>query len=461
MTEDERPLSSPAPAETADRAPEDSEAEDRRRLERLQSQMIDPDKATDDLQPALARLLEMVHASTGRIYLTSPKDKTLRLAAHQGLRPEFISQVGTRAPHVGVTGRAAAEKKTVVLTDEDRQAADLKHLQDEGLQTVVAVPIMAGDELVGAINLADREVRQFSDQDLKRLEEAAGDVAVSIKLSRMKNTLDGQQERIQELNAALAQLETANQRLKSLQRSLLNEARQTAIAKFTSFIAHQVRNPLMTIGGFASRLDQMIPEDDPRKHYISVILEEVRVLELVLDESLKIFRAVKLDSTPLDPAEVLWEAMGRAMEEVGEVTGRLAQDLDPHVGTIVSDRDMLVRALCEVCENALEATRESGDIRLELKGGPDEVRFVVADTGRGMTQAELHRIFEPLYSTKELGTGLGMTIAQGVINRLGGRIEIESWPKKGTTVTVIVPRTHSQNGVTSFHPATEPAGPMT
>ncbi len=452
MTEDDRPQSSPAP--------DDSE-NDRRRLDRIRSQLIEPEKATDDLQPTLARLLELVHAATGRIYLAGPKDKTLRLAAHQGLRPEFVSRVGTRPPHVGLTGRAAAEKKTVVLTDENRQAADLEHLRDEGLQTVVAVPIMAGDELVGAINLADRGIRQFTDQDLKRLEEAAGDVAVSIKLSRMKHTLDGQQERIQELNAALAQLETANRRLKSLQRSLLNEARQTAIAKFTSFIAHQVRNPLTTIGGFASRLDQMIPEDDPRKHYISVILEEVKVLELVLDESLKIFRAVKLEATPLDPAEVLWEAMGRAMEEVGEVTGRLTQDLDPAAGTIVSDRDMLVRALCEVCENALEATRESGDVHLELKGGPDEVKFVITDTGRGMSQAELHRIFEPLYSTKELGTGLGMTIAQGVVNRLGGRIEIESQPKKGTRVTVIVPRTHSQNGVRSFPQATEPAGPMT
>jgi signal transduction histidine kinase len=444
MTDTQRPPD--APAEPSPSAPEDISASEKQRLQRLVSQLTEPGGAAEDLQQTLNRLLELVHASSGRIYLAGPKDKTLRLAAHQGLHPEFIQRVKTRPPHVGLTGRAAAEKKTVVLTDQDRAEADLAHLRDEGLQTVVAVPIMAGGELVGAINLADRDVKHFTDQDLKKLEEAAGDVAVSVKLSRMKDTLDGQQERIHELTGALSQLETANQRLKSLQRSLLDDARRTAIAKLTSFIAHQLRNPLMTIGGFASRLDQMIPDDDPRKHYVAVILEEVQVLELVLDESLKIFRAVQLDEEPLDPAEVLWEAMGRAMEEVGEVTGHLTQDLDPEVGTMVSDRDMLVRALCEICENALEATRDGGDVLLKLRGGPEEVKFVIADTGRGMTQAEIHRLFEPLYSTKDLGTGLGMTIAQGIINRLGGRIEIESEPRQGTTVTVIVPRTHPENG---------------
>jgi len=432
------PLEKPPPSDD-DRNDRLSEAE-HKVVEKILSELDTPDSLNQELQRTLENLVKRLETSAGRIYLAGPRGKTLRLAAHQGLGPEFVSRVKVRSPHVGLTGEAAAKGQTVTLDADHRPEQDLSHLAQEGLESAVAVPVVVGGRVLGAINLADKKVRRFSEENLRLLEEAAGNVALAIRLSRMKDSLIRQEEQIRDLREAVRQLTTANERLKSLQHSLIDHARQVAIAKFTSFIAHQLRNPLMTIGGFASRLDQMIPEDDPKKHYIGVIVEEVQVLEMLLGEALKIYRAVRLEPMALDPAEVLWEAMSRAIEDIGEVTGQLHQDLDPAVGTLVSDREMLVRALREVCENAVEATRGGGDVCLRIKGRPEEVEFIIADTGRGMGQAEVHRVFEPLYSTKELGTGLGMNIAQGIVHRLGGRIEIESEPGKGTTVTVCLPR---------------------
>ncbi|MBU1741696.1 MAG: GAF domain-containing protein, partial [Proteobacteria bacterium] len=178
-------------------------------VEKILSDLDTPNGLNQELQRTLENLVTRLEASAGRIYLAGPRGKNLRLAAHQGLGPEFVSQVKVRSPRVGLTGEAAARGETVTLDADHRPEQDLSHLEREGLESVVAVPVLAGGKVLGAINLADKKVRRFSEENLRLLDDAAGNVALAIRLARMKDDLARQEERIRDLCDTVGQLKTA------------------------------------------------------------------------------------------------------------------------------------------------------------------------------------------------------------------------------------------------------------
>jgi signal transduction histidine kinase len=106
---------------------------------------------------------------------------------------------------------------------------------------------------------------------------------------------------------------------------------------------------------------------------------------------------------------------------------------------VVVDRVLLARAITNMMENALHAMPGGGTLTIKAEATPSTMRLSVADTGSGMDPEALRRIFEPYFSTKATGTGLGLTIAKRNVELHGGQIHVESSPGKGTTVTIELP----------------------
>ncbi len=218
---------------------------------------------------------------------------------------------------------------------------------------------------------------------------------------------------------------------------LLRAGRLAALGELTSSIAHEVKNPLAGIGSAVQVLARGFPEGDPRREISEEILGEVRRLQYmvrgVLDAaSLSPDPIVADVRAPLERTLFLVRAM--AKDQGTLVVERLAPSL-PHLRI---DPRQLQQVLLNLAMNGLQALGKGGAVTISAVAGPagSWVDITVEDTGPGITVENQPRIFEPFYTTKRDGTGLGLTIVRQIVETHGGRITVDSRPGLGTRFTV-------------------------
>jgi signal transduction histidine kinase len=171
---------------------------------------------------------------------------------------------------------------------------------------------------------------------------------------------------------------------------------------------------------------------------VSSILSQVKLLRQISAE----FSSFASRPTPHPAPTSLAELIPAVVEPyVTGLAGRIAVDVDVpgSLPVVIVDRVLLARALTNMIENALHAMPGSGTLTVRAVAGPSTIRLSVSDTGTGMDAEALRRIFEPYFSTKATGTGLGLTIAKRNVELNGGRIHVESALGKGTTVLIELP----------------------
>jgi signal transduction histidine kinase len=174
---------------------------------------------------------------------------------------------------------------------------------------------------------------------------------------------------------------------------------------------------------------------------VDSILGQVRLLRQIAAE----FSSFASSPTPRPVATNLAELLAEVVApyRAGLPAGvTLTVDVPPDLPDLAIDRSLVGRAVTNMIENALHAMPRGGDLHVSagLTGGGQIVHLLIRDTGVGMDPAALGRIFEPYFSTKAVGTGLGLTIAKRNIELHGGSISVESEPGRGTTVRVELPR---------------------
>ena len=243
-------------------------------------------------------------------------------------------------------------------------------------------------------------------------------------------------------------LRTTSEQLAATQQQLLVSERLAAIGEVSAAVAHGIRNPLASIRASAQVAADAAPgpfssEDRSRQDtYLRAIIDEVDRLGRWLTSLLDSVRPFQLDLGPVDLNGVLRDLLGILQRRLATarvtVDARLAADLPK----LSADEVQLQQAFLGVLENAIEALPAGGTIHLTTEpapGDPPAVRIIVRDTGEGIPAERLAHVFEVLYTTKSRGTGLGLAITRKVAERHGGRVDIESRPGEGTTVTIRLP----------------------
>lgn len=223
--------------------------------------------------------------------------------------------------------------------------------------------------------------------------------------------------------------------------ALREQARQmdrlAAIGEMAATVAHEIRNPLGGIRGFAALLARDIPDEDPRRRLVEKILLGTQSLERVVNELLEYTRPVELRLRPT-PCRALVDAAFTFL------------DIDPEQHTlhnavperlkILADADRVRQVLLNVLLNAVQSMPDGGEVHVD--GEPDDTHVVllVRDHGCGMDAEQLGHMFSPFFTTKERGTGLGLAITRKIIEGHGGAIHAESSPGVGTVLQLRLPR---------------------
>jgi two-component system NtrC family sensor kinase len=260
----------------------------------------------------------------------------------------------------------------------------------------------------------------------------------------MTEDLEVAREKMENFTQALeAEVAKKVDELKKSQDKLFQAEKLASLGRLTADVAHEIRNPLTALGGFAHRLYKIV-EGDKQKEYADVIIAEVGRLEKILKDVLTFSRDARfhLGRRPLEEAvhEVVRTYEGLFREQSIEVDARIAENLPP----VLIDKDQVKQALTNLIANAIDAMQKGG--MLTISTGQEEVNDVtyvflkVSDTGPGIPEEKLPLIFEPFFSTKEIhGTGLGLSITRKIIEEHGGFIKAESVEGKGATISLYFP----------------------
>jgi signal transduction histidine kinase len=225
------------------------------------------------------------------------------------------------------------------------------------------------------------------------------------------------------------------------QRQISQKERLTSLGRLSTVIAHEIRNPLMIIKASLHGLRQPGVTPDVVREAVADIDEEVGRLNRIVNEVLDFARPIRYELSPVDLNALCRESAAAA--QASEPGTAIRLDLDPQLASVTTDQERLRIALVNMLVNAHHAVNGHAapepSVTLTTHANSDRVRIVIADCGVGIGAEDLARIFDPYFTTKRGGTGLGLPIAKNIVEGLGGTIAVSSSPGRGTEIRVELP----------------------
>jgi len=238
------------------------------------------------------------------------------------------------------------------------------------------------------------------------------------------------------------------QRLKRLEREQLELRRWAHLGMMVEEIAHQVRNPIMAIGGFLQRLKKVPSPSSRAETYMERILQETKRLEeivLRMEELVKMPRPIFQKEKVLEILESVVQTVSQT-EKARDLSIRLEEGTLAGEESFYIDRALVHRALTRILENSIESVhrvkgkQDRKKITISVASHEETIEIVVSDRGEGIAKKDLSHIFEPFFSTKPGQIGLGLTFVKKVIEDHGGHIWVNSRRRRGTEVRITFPK---------------------
>jgi len=215
--------------------------------------------------------------------------------------------------------------------------------------------------------------------------------------------------------------------------------RLAAVGNTVSHIAHEIKNPLAIIGGFAQQLQRISCLDEKSQHKMSIIMEEVRRLEDMISQMRDFVKHPSIKKEAGSMEALLDEVVEMFEEACQEQDVTLKREKAPENPTVHFDHQQIRQVLINLFKNALEVMPHGGELTVVSRVNEKSLEVSIRDTGQGMTPEIKANIFQPYFTTKEKGTGLGLAISQTILEEHGGAIFVDSAPGAGSTFTIQIP----------------------
>ncbi len=221
--------------------------------------------------------------------------------------------------------------------------------------------------------------------------------------------------------------------------ALLETESLAAVGKAVSEIAHDMKAPLMAIGGFARQVERKMDNDSPEKHKLELVVKETARLEDMVRGMLDFGKPVNLQKSEVDLNEIIQEIGHMVVHEAVKSGVTVEPVLDPHLPVIMADPHKIKQVLLNLITNAIQASPSGKKvvIRTYTKGKNTVVE--VEDEGPGIMEEHKESVFHPFFTTKKSGTGLGLGISKKIVEAHQGKIYFRSNFQKGVTFVVELP----------------------
>ena len=229
--------------------------------------------------------------------------------------------------------------------------------------------------------------------------------------------------------------------IQELKREIERTQRLASLGRLAAGIAHEIRNPLSSIKGFATYFRERykdIPEDQKTAE---IMVQEVERLNRVIGQLLEFARPMSVRKKPTSIQTVIQHSLKMIERDAQAKNITIRVDLSPETQEVSIDPDRINQVFLNLYLNGIEAMEDGGTLSVDLypEEGGRQIKISVSDTGTGIHKEDLVHIFDPYFTTKQSGTGLGLAIVHKIIESHKGEVKVESEPGKGTMVTIILP----------------------
>jgi len=228
--------------------------------------------------------------------------------------------------------------------------------------------------------------------------------------------------------------------IRRLEEEVARSRRLASLGSLAAGVAHEIRNPLSSIKGFATWFRERYRDNPEDRDTAEVMIREVDRLNRVITQLLEFARPLTMNRVPTPLPAVIRHALKMVEGEAHRKGVALETDLSAEIGEVSLDADRMTQVFLNLCLNAIAAMEAGGVLRVSLARRDERtVRITVADTGIGIPKKDLPRVFDPYFTTRSSGTGLGLAIVHKIVEAHGGEVRLESEPGKGTTATILLP----------------------
>lgn len=367
---------------------------------------------------AVQKTTELLNARGALLRIHNHETDHFEVAAACGFAEQYLGKGPVSRAQLG---RDLNYRDDVCIFKDIWQAPRVESPQrawDDGVRMILDFPLHHDDAILGVIRVYLAEAQEFSQAQLDFTISIGEQCACALNKARL---IENQQSQYNHL--------------------VLQTEKLSALGRMAAGIAHEINNPLGGILLYSSNMFKKADDDDPCKKGLGIIMRETTRCKGIIQELLEFSRHKAPNKIRLNLNDTLLKALSILDNEFMlrhiKVTKTLAEDLED----ILMDGNQMEQVFINLLLNAAQAIDKQGQIRIETRIDADRGLEIVeiADDGCGIAPEEAGKLFEPFYSTKSTGTGLGLAVSYGIVHNHEGQIRVASQLNEGTCMTIELP----------------------
>jgi two-component system, NtrC family, sensor kinase len=340
------------------------------------------------------------------------------LSAAYGLSDQFLSK--GPASSEGIITNLHQQDKIIIIRDilNDPHVKYPQEAWAEGIRMIIDAPLTLRKDVLGILRIYFGEPREFSEDELNFITLVTGIGATLIEKDRL---IEMQKSRFDQL--------------------VLQTERLSSLGRMAAGIAHEINNPLGGILLFSSNMLKKVPTEGPMREGLEIIVQEALRCKTIIQELLEFSRESEPKMVLANVNKVMEKALSILGNEFRLTHIRLEKHLSTQVPDILIDVNQIEQIFVNLLLNAIQAIEDEGSVTLRTDVTPNRknVTIEISDTGCGILPEHMDKIFDPFFSTKTKGTGLGLAVVYGIVQKHKGRIYVSSQPKQGARFVVELP----------------------
>jgi signal transduction histidine kinase len=372
---------------------------------------------------------DFMGAEASTVYEFEDRSNELVVRLARGGKKGPVERVALKLGE-GIAGTVVKTGKPMVIQDvsQEKKFTDkIDKLTGFRTKSVICVPLLLRNRPIGALQVINKKSGEpFNRSDLEILFAIAQHVSIAMENASLYRRLE-------------ESFAVTTQELRITQEKLIRTERLASMSNLVQGVAHEIRNPITTIGGFARRIKKELKDNRKLEKYVDIIMDETARLEYIVKRVQDLSETQSYSPSPTSIEPLVEAVLNSAMPRANQLGVRIVKEMAPDLPQGRLDSSQLTVALANVVENALEAMPQGGTLNLKVLREDRSLVITIMDTGCGIPKDQLTAVYDPFVTSKSKGAGLGLTLVNQVVSNHHGDIRITSQVQKGTVVTIRLP----------------------
>jgi len=408
---------------------------------------------TLDIDEILRLVLEGVMKNIGfdraRLYLVNEKKDILECKMAVGLDEKRIKDIVLPLdPQDSVVARSIFERRPFIIPDAVHDQRVNPILKEKfNLNSLVVIPLVVREKAMGAIAADHAEAgKNVTREALESMMTFAQQAGLAIQNASMYQELKAFSRQMEE------RIEKTSADLRKTEAQLVRSEKLASLGQLAAGIAHEIRNPLTSINILIHSLTESLPPETAHREDLKVIEEEIQRINEIVEQFLRFAKPAPPLFKETEIAPVFDETLQLLRPRLERDRISVHREFDA-LPPITLDRDQIKQVVLNLLINAIQAMPEGGRLDLSARVSGDSLwmKLSIRDSGMGIPPEDLGKLFDPFFSTKEGGIGLGLSIAHRIIDQHHGKVEVESHPGVGTTFHLWLPLNQKEKDADHTH----------